>query len=233
MGAIIKKIFKKNKKLILNWESKLGYDKSIVSAKKLMPKWYKDIPPFYEGEHPTVKACMPILDSLTTGYLITLPYDLRVEHDKGLPVLKWPPIIQQSIEQRLVVADENLIPYFHFPLEFTWDLHVSYTLPKGYSALITHPLNRHDLPFTTLTGIIDSGIVMSPHGNVPFYLKKNFTGVIPQGTPVAQIIPFSQKKWQLKETKGLTEIGMQHNRFAGLVFSGWYKKTFWTKKEYN
>ncbi len=148
-------------------------------------------------------------------------------------MLNWPPGIKQGIEQREVVADENLIPYFHFPLEFTWDLHVSYTLPKGYSALITHPLNRNDLPFTTVSGIIDSGIVMSPHGNVPFYLKKNFTGVIPQGTPVAQIIPFSQKSWHLKKTKGLSKAGMQHNLLGGLVFSGWYKKNIWTKKEYN
>ena len=174
----MKKIFKKNKKLILKWESALHYDQSIVSAKKFIPKWYKDIPASYNGiipESPTVKACIPMLDSLTTGYLITLPYDLLVEHKEGLPVFTFPQTIkkEEGIEQRPFPADENLIPYFHFPLEFTWDLHVSYTLPKGYSALITHPLNRHDLPFTTLTGIIDSGIVMSPHGNVPFYLKKN------------------------------------------------------------
>ena len=233
----MKKIFRKNKKLILNWESELGYDKSIVPTKKLIPKWYKDIPPVH-GKNvllPTVKACIPMLDSLTTGYLITLPYDLLVEHDKGLPVFTFPSTIrkEESIEQRPYPADENLIPYFHFPLEFTWDLHVSYTLPKGYSALITHPLNRNDLPFTTLSGIIDSGIVMSPHGNLPFYLKKNFTGVIQQGTPVAQIIPFSQKSWHLKKIEGLSKAGMQHNTYAGLVFSGWYKKNIWTKKEYD
>src|SRR5215475_8103617 len=27
--------------------------------------------------------------------------------------------------------------------------------PEGYAVLLTHPLNRVDLPFTTLTGIVD------------------------------------------------------------------------------
>jgi hypothetical protein len=234
----IKNIFKKNKKLILKWESALFYDQSIVSAKKFIPKWYKDIPTSYNGivpESPTVKACIPVLDSLTTGYLITLPYDLLVEHKEGLPVFTFPQTIKKEdgIEQRPFPADENLIPYFHFPLEFTWDLHVSYTLPKGYSALITHPLNRNDLPFTTLSGIIDSGIVMSPHGNLPFYLKKNFTGKIPQGTPVAQIIPFRQEIWHSEEKEGLVELGLRDNIKAQLIFKGWYKKNIWTKKEYN
>jgi hypothetical protein len=234
----MKKMFKKNKKLILKWESALDYDQSIISAKKLVPKWYKDIPASYNKilpESQTVKACIPVLDSLTTGYLITLPYDLLVEHKEGLPVFTFPQVIkkEESIEQRPFAADENLIPYFHFPLEFTWDLHVSYTLPKGYSALIIHPLNRNDLPFTTLSGIIDSGIVMSPHGNIPFFLKKNFTGTIPQGTPVAQIIPFRQEIWHSEITKGLVEQGLSHNLKAQLTFKGWYKKNIWTKKEYN
>ena len=158
-----------------------------------------------------------------------------IQHDKGLPKISWPPnmLKVKGIIQREEVADENLIPYFHFPYEFAWDLRVSYTLPKGYSAIITHPLNRHDLPFTTITGIIDSGIVMAPHGNIPFYLKKNFTGIIPQGTPVAQIIPFLRENWNSEKTEGLVEIGKHHNSSSAMLFSGWYKKTFWTKKEYN
>ena len=28
-------------------------------------------------------------------------------------------------------------------------------LPPGYSLLVTHPINREDLPFTTLTGLVD------------------------------------------------------------------------------
>jgi hypothetical protein len=99
--------------------------------------------------------------------------------------------------------------------------------------LFTHPLNRHDLPFTTLSAIIDGGLIMSGNGDVPFYIKKNFEGIIPQGTPIAQVIPFRQENWQSKKTKGLFKKGEQHyNKSSSLIF-GWYKKTFWTRKKYD
>ena len=32
----------------------------------------------------------------------------------------------------------------------------TFEMPAGYSLLITHPFNRHDLPFVTLTGLVDA-----------------------------------------------------------------------------
>ena len=109
---------------------------------------------------------------------------------------------------------------------------VAINIPKNYSILFTHPLNRHDLPFTTLSGIVDSGLITSPTGSVPFYIKENFEGLIPQGTPIAQLIPIRQESWSSKIKNGLVEKSLKQTISSNLVFSGWYKKNIWKRKNY-
>jgi hypothetical protein len=60
-----------------------------------------------------------------------------------------------------------------------------------------------------------------------------FSLPVPQGTPIIQIIPFRQEKWQSKKQKGLVAEGQKHGYAAAAKLIGWYKNTFWTKKEYN
>lgn len=229
------------KKPVLQYESAIEvYPNIITPAKNHIPEWYKKIPRWNNNEifevgkgfNITIKHCMPFLDSLTSGYMIVLPNDLYVKNNNGLPVITWsgaefPPQLRNE------VADLNLVPTGHHPMEFAWQTGVANTVPLGYSMLITHPINRHDLPFTTLTGIVDGGLVMNPVGSIPFYIKKEFEGIIHQGTPIAQIIPFRQENWSSKITKGLTKIGKNHNDKTNALIFGWYKKTFWTRKKYN
>lgn len=226
---------------ILKYESSMKeYENSIIPSKKVIPDWYKKIPQwknnvFFDmknGLNPTVKQCLPFMDSLTVGYVITLPYDVFVKNDNGQPILAWTNAVDNPPSIRKDIADINVVPAGHHPIEFVWDYNVAYSFPKGYSAIFTHPLNRHDLPFTTVSGIIDGGLVMSPHGNAPFYIKEGFEGIIPQGTPIAQLIPFRQEKWKSKKTPGLAEIGLLHSKKAVIIFGGWYKKNFWVRKSY-
>jgi hypothetical protein len=116
---------------------------------------------------------------------------------------------------------------------FTWKFSAAISIPLGYSFLLTHPINRHELPFTTVSGVVDGGFVTNPIGSLPFYIKDGFEGVIPQGTPIAQIIPFRQENWSSKIANGLVNIGKKHGEQSKAVLSGWYKKTFWTRKNYN
>jgi hypothetical protein len=81
--------------------------------------------------------------------------------------------------------------------------------------------------------VVDGGFVTNPIGSLPFYIKDGFEGVIPQGTPIAQIIPFRQENWSSKIANGLVNIGKKHGEQSKAVLSGWYKKTFWTRKNYN
>jgi hypothetical protein len=226
---------------ILKYESSLiQYKNSIVSAKTHIPDWYKKIQPFKDnviyssenGINRTIKLCVPFMDSLTTGYMINLPYDIYIKHEEDKIIMTCPNAIKEGPRMRGEQVNKELVPTGHFPMEFSWNCHVAFTFPKDYSILLTHPLNRHDLPFTTLSGIIDGGVILESHGNYPFYLKEDFEGIIKQGTPVAQIIPFRQENWKSTETEGLAKLGDQHSLASTSVFRGWYKNTFWKNKKY-
>jgi hypothetical protein len=232
------------KKPILEYESDEKYiDNLILPAKKFVPDWYKKIPRWknntiYEvdkGFNPTVKLCVPFLDALTTGYMISLPYDIYIKNNNGAPFLTTPGGVESkdAPNWRPEITHEKIVPTGCFPYEYTWNYCIAYTFPIGYSALATHPLNRHDLPFITLTGIIDGGVVMQSRGNFPFYIKEGFEGIIPKGTPIIQLIPFRQENWKSKKRVGLIEEGKKHNFLASSVISDWYKKTFWIRKKYD
>jgi hypothetical protein len=229
------------KKPILQYESAIEvYPNIITLAKDHIPEWYKKIPRWNNNEmfelekgfNITIKHCMPFLDSLTTGYMIVLPNDIYVKNNNGSPFITWPSA-EFPPKSRNEVADLNLVPTGHHPTEFTWQTGVANTIPLGHSMLLTHPINRYDLPFTTLTGIVDGGLVMNPTGSIPFYIKDGFEGIIPQGTPIAQLIPFRQENWIHKKTKGLVKKSIEHNSKGTSLIYGWYKKTFWTRKKYD
>ncbi len=233
-------IYMFKKKLILEHESAIDLHFNLISpAKNHIPEWYKKIKKWKNdqvfqigvGSNITVKSCMPFLDSLTTGYMIVLPHDLYILNNNGAPYIGWqdtshPPQLRENL------ADPNLVPAGHYPVEYVWKFAVAINIPKNYSILFTHPLNRHDLPFTTLSGIVDSGLITSPTGSVPFYIKENFEGLIPQGTPIAQLIPIRQESWSLKIKNGLIEKSLKQKTLSNLVFSGWYKKNIWKRKNY-
>jgi hypothetical protein len=230
------------KKIVIGYESILEeYPDSITSAKKHIAEWYKKIPQWHNDEvfdvsigfQPTLKKCVPFLEAMTTGYMITLPYDLYVKNNNGEPYLAYKQIKEENgPKSRKRTADLNIIPAGHYPIEYTWNFCVSFVVPKGYSFLLTHPLNRNELPFTTLSGVIEGGFVTHHDGNYPFYIKQGFEGIIPQGTPLAQLIPFRNENWESKKIKGLTDKGRLNKISAGGIISGWYKKMHWQKKNY-
>ena len=226
---------------ILKYESGVEeYQNIIVPSKTVVPEWYKKIPKWKDkkmfevetGLNHTIKLCVPFLDSMTNGYVITLPFDVYVKDNNGSPFLTWALGADELCPTWREISNENIVPFGHYPLEYVWKTNVALTIPKGYSALFTHPLNRHDLPFTTLSGIFDGGLVMQSKGSAPFFIKKGFEGIIPQGTPIAQLILFRQENWKSKKIPGLLKIGNLHKQSSLLVLSGWCKKTFWVRKNY-
>ena len=71
--------------------------------------------------------------------------------------------------------------------------------PEGYALLFTHPANRFDLPFTTLTGLVDSDRYYDNWIHFPAHWHDmNFSGVLPKGTPIAQCMPVKRDKWDMR-----------------------------------
>ena len=88
--------------------------------------------------------------------------------------------------------------------------------------------------FTILEGLVDTDKYTSPV-NFPFTLNNlDFEGLIPAGTPVAQVIPIKREGWSIgKESEKNLLKRKQVGYLRNSKFYDKYKKMFWEKKEYN
>jgi len=64
---------------------------------------------------------------------------------------------------------------------------VAQQLEAGWSLMAVHPINRDDLPFRLITGLVDADRFFDVGINFPaVWLDASFSGVLPRGTPIAQ-----------------------------------------------
>lgn len=168
-----------------------------LPAKKMIPNWYKSMSREMDvGENTfhmgTVKKCSPFHDAITLGYFVRLPSAIRVVFEENRLYFSWRNSQGREINRIEVHPPEQSGPIFGDVWKFMLDWGVK--LPDGYSALWTHPLNRHDLPFRTLSGVVDKGYD-SPI-NIPFvWVSEEKETVLDRGLPIAQVIPFRREKW--------------------------------------
>lgn len=223
-----------------------GFSKDLhlehpLPSKNYMPDWYKNTPRFSgpfnkpvlkaDGVNKTVKLCVPFLDTMLAGYTVELWQDIEVTQTDGAPIINWQSTPQVA-EVRVPTAIMTMpVPEGHGQNQYSWKSPYSFKTPKGYSCLITHPFNRFDLPFTTLSGIVDTDDVMG-QGSIPFYLKDSFNGIIPKGTPIFQILPFKRDEWKSSYNEELNELGTKNSILSNRVLSGWYRDSTWKKKKY-
>jgi Family of unknown function (DUF6065) len=180
-------------------------------AADYLPQWYKDAPlhePGHQGSHisnilsgstMTVKGCSPFLDTLISGYVFELAADVEFQfREDGLFVPKW------MADYKLISAhppyQAGAIPKRYEPNDGAYKWHSGWIIntPPGYSTLFTHPLNRNDLPFQTLSGIVETD-TYGVETNFPFHVlnpdNKDYM-VIEKGTPICQAIPFKRDDWE-------------------------------------
>jgi hypothetical protein len=224
------------KKRVVKFESvHEAYPDVLVPSKTTVPKWYKD------EKHPgdllsTFKKCTPFLESMLAGYEVLLPVDILVTQTNTGARIDWR---QQDRDFRMVgfrlneSVDRIPTPHGYQKDSFYWHFPVCFELPVGYSALITQPINRFELPFQTLSVVIDGGYTLVPEARVTFFLREGFEGIIPQGTPIAQVIPYKNDNWVAEKTQGLVKKGEMSRKKSDSVYNGWYKNTWWVKKYYN
>jgi hypothetical protein len=69
--------------------------------------------------------------------------------------------------------------------------------PPGYSAIFTHPIHKDPVPFLAIGGLVDTDDFITD-GHLSFLIQKDFVGVIKQGTPLVQVIPFLREDWEME-----------------------------------
>lgn len=177
------------------WKGRLPEPRPAIGA---LPDWLKAMPKsavselLGGGAVRTVKQCPPFVDAMGAGIVFPLIADLTVkdgvfEWDSGLPAHPLARLTRSPIGVHL---PEQLTGFpgadpERFAVKFTngWTMR----LPEGWSMLFSHPHNRLDLPFRTLTGLVDDfagGFVHFP----ALWVDEDFEGVLQAGTPVAQAV---------------------------------------------
>jgi hypothetical protein len=207
-------------------------------ASTFIPNWYKDMESYIEGKKTpngigkgtgTIKRCMPVFDAIISGYIIILPADVMVSLKNGEQYFEWANFNLVSfhpVEQAPSHPERK--PYSYPKWINPWAIKT----PKGYSTMFVQPMHRESV-FTILPGIVDTDRYTAPV-NFPFVINDpKFEGLIPKGTPIAQVIPFKRDSFKM-EFGGQEELIEQTNIEIKIKtkFFDAYKTMFWHRKEY-
>jgi hypothetical protein len=210
-------------------------------AFKLIPDWYKNTQSYLDNKkgiflnndapstNATIKKCIPVFDALTSGYILVTPVDMYISKKDDKPYYIWAGgggVSFHPIEQAPHHPHADGFQYAK------WLNCWSIKTPSGYSTFLMQPMHR-ETPFEIFPGIIDTD-TYNPAINIIFTLKdKNFTGLVPAGTPIVQVLPFKRDDWIMaigtEEDYNLME--KQHQKLRHKFFDS-YKTQFWSRKEY-
>lgn len=200
-----------------------------TASSKSVPPWFRKMQSVTDGIM-TVKKCVPFLDALTSGYTIPLPVDVFWDRDRReFGSNSATPVVSAH---HLVQSEDVKIPEEYDPQPHKWINSWHIKTPRGYSCLITHPMNRPDLPFYSFSGIVDTDrhpMII----NFPFVLRKDFHGKIEEGTPLVQVIPFKRDRWSSEFIdEGESHFYQNQYKVEQPPF-GYYKRKFWERKTFS
>lgn len=220
-------------------------------AIKHFPKWFKDMPRFFSDNHVgdvptrefgTIRDCPAVNDAMSFGYTLFLPCDIfidatgdEVRYDTGLfgsgsriEDAGFHPI---TVHDPLATAHYRAMFDFH-PQTLKWQTYWGVKTDEGYSTMFIHPIHRNDLPFYSVTAIVDTD-KFATRNPYAFFIKSGFKGVLQRGTPMLQVIPFKREEWNMEITEPDGSDYHRSQQQIASVFTQPYKRLFWQRKKFN
>lgn len=209
------------------------------AAAEALPAWLRAMPRTAASDmHPepvrTVKQCPPFVDAMAHGFVVPLPCDVAVRGG----TLSWdwdPPLLAASHHPRAPLS-------FHAPAQVAGTpFHVpdqvivkfnsfwTVTLESGWSLFVTHPVNRADLPFRLLSGLVEADSFDAVGLLFPgVWLDPAFEGTLARGTPVAQCFPVPRASPELVHEAFDAEAVRRYDALATRLLTGpgVYRKAF-------
>ncbi|CAN5368596.1 hypothetical protein BH11PSE9_BH11PSE9_36160 [soil metagenome] len=202
-----------------------------IAAKAALPEWLRQMAPrapsaVHQRSIRTVKQCPPFVDAMAHGFMVLLPCDVRVE--KGRFAWDWPvaaasvaghPRAPLSFHVPEQLAGSPLAHGTRSAIKFNsfWTIE----LEAGWSLMAVHPINRDDLPFRLVTGLVDADSFHAVGINFPaVWTDAGFEGVLPRGTPIAQCYPVPRQPLELVcEPMSAAHVG-QFESVAAQIMAG-------------
>ena len=217
---------------------------------KTLPEWYRKADRFHinpqtnkhwedpiTGEKmPNWKACPSVFDIMGTGYVYRTPCDIEFYEEHGQIKAK---VLDEENKDFIQVRPpmyQFVPPTGYHEAHFAWWSDWAVEVPDGYSVLYSQPFNRFELPFLTTSGVIDNDKVSLP-GTMPFFVVKGFTGVLPAGTPYAQMVPFRRENWESEVVSEISTMELSMKNLANskkyrVPNGGVYQKQVWERRIY-
>ena len=213
-------------------------------ARGALPDWLRTMPrTAFSATHGdsvrTVKQCPPFVDAMAYGFIIPLPCDVHVRGG----VLSWDwrhPELAAAAHPRSPISFHVPEQAMGTPLFDAGAVIVKFNsfwtieLEPGYSLFATHPVNRPDLPFRLLTGLVDCDRFIDVGVLFPaVWTKPDFEGTLARGTPIAQCFPVSRQPLDLS-CEALSDEGVsRYERTAAELLSrpGVYRRRFRARRE--
>lgn len=212
-----------------------------LPSSKILPEWYKKQSSYITNDgskkpnesigttSSTIKKCVPVFDAITSGYMLVTPCDIYVSEKNNEKYYEWS--LNDAVQFHPIdqfIEYPNTSGFVALPkINNKWVIRTQI----GTSCLFVPPMHRDNI-IEILPAIVDTD---SYHNNItfPFKLKDNsFQGLIPRGTPYAQIIPFTRQDWKSTFNKGNKEYYKKWSRRISTVFFDFYKNNIWFRKTY-
>lgn len=210
----------------------------------VLPDWFENMPaPKNDKKNKTsARACMPLEDYITSGYVLYNAYQIDVQEkiidfreQMGITNAKYfhekdKLSFNSQIKKSLVLHNEEDFPavidnkkrrnYFRFATE--WIVKT----PPGYSCLVMQPYYYFEDRFKIMPAIIDTDQFDS---SIPVfgYLDTVKDISIMPGDPLLQIIPFKRDEWKM-----IIETEKPPNKSKFFLW-GAYEKFFHTRKKFS
>jgi hypothetical protein len=179
-------------------------------ARTLLPDWLRALAPrvpspLHGRAIRTVKQCPPFVDAMMEGFMVLLPCDVQVQAG-GRFSWHWPeatPSLAQHPRAPLSfhVAEQLTGLPGHDGQSAAIKFNSFWTLETepGWRLFAMHPVNRADLPFHTLSGLVDADRFNDAGINFPaLWRDPGFEGLLPRGTPIAQCLLLPREPLELQ-----------------------------------
>ena len=176
-------------------------------ARSALPDWLRKMPAtahsdIHGRDIRTVKQCPPFVDAMAYGVMIPLPCDVSVTG--GEFVWDW------DVPEPATSGHPRAPLSFHPPAQFPnapfangraalkFNSFWTIELEPGWSLFAIHPVNRCDLPFRLISGLVDADLFHDGGINFPaVWTQNDFSGTLAKGTPVAQCFAVPREAAQL------------------------------------
>jgi hypothetical protein len=186
----------------------------VIHARNKMPTWVDQVRQHYKvtaarlkdhGRFPHLYRCPGIFEILGEGYYVTMPWDVIIE-TKGDPWnFKWTIPSEELSELMggipLVVPHKEASELMPTPtgslstiIKISTPWHIK--APPGLKFLVLPVSYPDTFEFEHVPGILDPGVSSEINLQIRWYVT-NGIHTLKAGTPIAQIIPLSEKTYEM------------------------------------